>query len=175
MLVMALFIAGCKKDKMDVENPSPVEQEEELITTLKLTFSDASGVETDKVFKFVDLDGDGGNAPIVDDIELTKNVTYNVDIEVLNESENPAEDITAEILAENSDHLFCFSASGIDLSINRTDSDGKYEVGLKSEWITGIAASGTVTVALKHQPGVKNGMCNVGETDIEVSFKTIIQ
>jgi len=73
------------------------------------------------------------------------------------------------------DHLFCFTPSGANVSITRTDSDGVYELGLQSQWITGAASDGTTQIVLKHQPGIKDGSCSPGETDIELNFNTKIQ
>jgi hypothetical protein len=63
---------------------------------------------------------------------------------------------------------------GADLDITRTDSDGEFEVGLESLWEAGATSSGTVMVTLKHQPGVKDGTCEVGDTDVEVVFDLVI-
>jgi hypothetical protein len=59
--------------------------------------------------------------------------------------------------------------------IVRTDSDGTYEIGLKTKWKSFGISNGTVTVTLKHQPGIKNGTCTTGETDAEIAFITITQ
>ncbi len=175
---VALVILGaCKKDKKDdVTNP-PVVNEEELITTFQITFTDAAGVQPTVTAQFVDLDGAGGNAPtIFDSIRLQANTTYNASITLLNESVNPAEDLTVEVQEEDQDHLFCFSPTGtLNLAITRTDSDGTYEVGLLSSWVTQAVSTGETTITLKHQPGIKNGQCDPGETDIELTFHTIIE
>ncbi len=166
--LMAVTISGCKPDE-----PGP--DEEEVITTLTLTFTNAAtSAITTATFK--DPDGDGGNPPTqFDEIVLAANSTYNVAITLLNESESPVEDVTEEIEEEDNEHFFCFEASGANVTITRTDTDGTYEVGLKSRWETGAASEGKVKVTLKHQPGVKNGTCAPGETDIEVDFVAKVQ
>ncbi|HMP98214.1 MAG TPA: hypothetical protein PKC24_00445 [Cyclobacteriaceae bacterium] len=157
------------------EDPEP-ENEEELITTVKLTFSVVGMASTPQTFTWRDLDGDGPNAPVIETITLQADRTYAVSIELLNESENPAEDITEEIDEERDEHLFCFEATnGLNLAITRTDTDGTFEVGLESEWVTGAASTGSVTVILKHQPGTKNGSCDPGEVDVEATFPVVIQ
>ena len=65
--------------------------------------------------------------------------------------------------------------AGIDITIQRTDSDGNFEVGLQSLWETGTTGNGTVMIRLKHQPGVKDGTCAPGETDIELDFQTKVE
>jgi hypothetical protein len=41
---------------------------------------------------------------------------------------------------------------------------------LKSTWTTTNAGSGKMKVKLMHQPGVKDGKSEVGDTDVEVEF-----
>lgn len=170
-------ISGCKKDDDLVPVPPPVENEGEVITKMTLTFVDSAGVQPTVSATFSDPDGDGGNAPTVfDTISLAASTTYNVSILLLNETVSPADTISNEVLEEDHEHLFCFTPSGVTVTITRTDSDGTYEVGLQSKWVTGTASNGTVKVVLKHQPdGLKDGTCTPGDTDIEVDFATKIQ
>jgi len=182
-LIAAAAITGCKKDDDDPAAPAPPPvNEEELITTLRLTFTPAGGGAT-KVLQFVDLDGDGGNAPVITADPLSATTTYTVAIEVLNESEDPVEDITAEITAEDEEHQFFFQVSGANATVvyNDADADGK-PLGLATTWTIGAISSGTVLVTLRHEPdkgaaGVSSGdITNAGgETDIEVSFPLVIQ
>lgn len=173
LAVLAGF-TSCKKDEVLVETPQPTFNEPEVITTLTLTFVDDAGVEPNVTVTFRDPDGDGGLGPdIFDTIRLQNNTVYNCSITLLNETVTPAEDMTAEVLEEDHEHLFCFSPSGADVSVARTDTDGTYEVGLQSQWTVGVAGNGTTTVSLKHQPdGIKDGTCAPGETDVEVNFVT---
>lgn len=178
LFLTATFMVGCKKDD-DAPKPSsstPPANEEELITTVKITFVDTAGVEPNVVVFFRDPDGDGGNAPTqFDTIRLAANSVYNATLEVLDESKNPVENITTEIQEEADEHIFCFTPTNVNLSIIRTDSDGTYEIGLASQWTVGNASIGTTQVVLKHQPGVKDGTCAPGDTDVELNFVTEIQ
>ncbi len=176
LLASLVIVSSCKKDDDLVPVPPPVLNETEVITTMTLTFVDQAGVEPTVTATFRDPDGDGGDAPDVHDtIVLMDSTTYNVSIELLNETESPAEDLTHEIEDEGDEHLFCFTVSSADVSITRTDSDGTYEVGLESAWATSAASSGSVQVELKHQPDVKDGSCSPGETDIDVTYQIEIQ
>ncbi|MBL4709812.1 MAG: hypothetical protein JKY48_15370 [Flavobacteriales bacterium] len=153
--------------------------EEELITTANLIFKDAAGMVVD-TFSFSDLDGDGGNVPIIDTVKLNSNTNYTVSLTFLDESDpNDVEDITAEILAEDDEHLICFEPMNFTgLNISRTDSDGTYEVGLESSWTVGspsISSNKIVRVTLKHQPDVKDGTCVVGDTDVEIDFPIVLR
>jgi hypothetical protein len=175
-IVLLLVFAACKKEKNPVTNPPAPVVEEELITTLKVTFTDSSGIHPNVFAMFQDIDGPGGNAPTaMDTIRLKANTTYYAAIQVLNESINPAEDITVEILGEATSHLFCFDITGANVQVIRTDTDGTYELGITSKWTTGAVSAGSSVISLKHQPGIKNGSCLIGETDIEVNFPTLIE
>jgi hypothetical protein len=169
------------------DDPEPV-NEEEVITTLTITLTPV-GVGGDPVIlEFFDEDGDGAIEPVYTYTPttgggspagiLSASTTYNAVIELLNETETPAEDITVEILEEADEHLFCFTPGGtLNLVIESTDEDGEgLPVGIASSWVTGAASTGTVTVVLRHQPGVKTGDCpGDGDTDISVTFNIAIQ
>ncbi len=174
VVCLGTLITGC-------EDPEPVNQEE-LITTLKLTFTTVGGGS--KVLQYRDLDGIGGNAPVIISDTLTANTNYSVSVEVLNESVNPADSINAEIRAEDEDHQFFFQpAAGLNLSFSYADTDDDgYPVGLSSTAQAGVASNGQLTVTLRHEPdkhasGVENGdITNAGgETDAEVVFDVVIQ
>jgi hypothetical protein len=171
-LTLSIIGYSCKKD-----DNSPV-NEEELITTLRLNLKE-SGTTTTKVFEFKDPDGEGGNPPTkFDPIVLDANKTYTCDIEVLNESVTPSENITAEILDEANDHQFYFEPIGVNVNITNLNNDANgLPVGLSSSWTTGAVSSGTLKVTLKHKPGTKaaGDPTSKGETDIEVIFQTSVQ
>lgn len=175
-LVCVAALSSCKKDDDLITVPPPVTNEGEVLTTMTLLFTDAAGVQPDVTVTFRDPDGDGGlSYDIFDTIRLMNNTVYNMSILLLNETTNPAENMSVEVLEEDHEHLFCFTNSLANLSILRTDTDGTYEVGLQSQWTVGNAQNGTVQIVLKHQPGIKNGTCDPGETDLDVTFVTEIQ
>lgn len=176
--ITAITFASCEKDKKDNVGTPPNPNEEELITTFRIEFVDVNGILPNVTAQFVDLDGPGGNAPTsFDTIRLNADATYNASITLLNESVSPVDDITLEVEEEGVDHLFCFDVSpGLNLSILKTDSDANsLPIGLSSQWITTGISSGTTIIRLKHQPGIKNGQCDTGDTDIELNFTTEIQ
>lgn len=159
---------GCKKKELP-------DDEEELITTIKMNFKNkANNAVT--TFTARDLDGEGGNPPVIDAISLLANAEYELTLEFLNESVNPPEDITEEIEEEADDHLVIFKKSGsLNLNVTITDRDSKnLPVGLKSNVTSGAASNGTFTVILKHQPGVKNGQEAPGSVDYEVTFNVTL-
>jgi len=180
--LITLFMVGCKKDE-DTPVPSTGgggghnHNHVEVMTSLIISFEDTAGVQPSVNYAFRDPDGTGGDGPTEHDtIRLAANTYYNATVQVLNESDpQDIEDVTLEVLDEDDEHLFCYSPSNTNVAVTRTDSDGTYEIGITSRWSTGNAATGSTMITLKHQPGVKNGNCAPGETDVEVTFVTEIQ
>lgn len=176
---LSLVVVGCKKDEV---KPTDVHEHNdgELITTLELKFSGKGVVNNDTTFvvTFDDPDGDGGNAPIkLDQINLLKNTEYSVELTLLDKSKTPYDTISNEVLEEADDHLFFYSSNPVDLlNITITDKDSKNRnLGLRSNWKTNTVGSGKVKVKLMHQPGVKDGKSEVGDTDVEVEFPVVIK
>jgi hypothetical protein len=169
-----LLFAACKDTEIKPENkPS---NETELITTLIVELTDSQS-NTKKHFVFRDLDGDGGDAPVnFDSIQLKSNSSYTCRMIVLDESQSKSDTISNEILEEQDDHLFVFTPDQANVSIYITDKDNNnLPLGLMSKWYSKTTSNGFVTIALKHQPGIKNGSANIGETDIEIKFPCVIQ
>jgi len=175
----SLVVVSCKKDDLKPTDDH-VHNDSELITTLELKFSGKGvlGNDTTFVITFNDPDGDGGNAPTqFDTIHLLKNSTYNVALTLLDKSKTPADTISNEVLEEANDHLFFYSSnpSGlVNVLITDKDSNNK-NLGLKSTWTTTNVGSGKVKVKLMHQPGVKDGTSETGDTDVEVDFEVNVK
>lgn len=174
-----LAISGCKKDDDLVETPPPVQNEGEVITTMRLIATDSATNTVAGTFTFRDPDGSGGTGPdIFDTIRLAANKTYNVQLVLLNETVTPADSISNEVLAEANDHMFFFHYTGAAITQSYLDQDTNTPplgIGLHTKWKTGAASTGTSQVILKHQPGVKDGTETPGETDIDITFQTVIQ
>lgn len=170
LLITLTVFNACKKDDPKPENP------EELITTVKLLFTDSANAGNTATATFADPDGAGGNNPTTfDTIRLQANKTYYTQILLLDESKSPVDTISNEVEEENDEHLFNFSSTaGITIAITDFDVNA-LPVGLSSKWKTGAAANGNTTVILKHQPGIKTGDPALGETDVEVVFPTRVQ
>lgn len=177
LALLGLVVLSCNNDD---NTPPPVTNEEELITTVKVTLTNGGTVIT---LESKDLDGDGPNAPVVTASgNLTANTTYSGIVEFLNESVNPADNITAEIEAEDEDHqVFYQLASGLGtLTYTDTDSNSK-PVGLAFSYQTNSANSGNLIITLRHLPnksasGVSSGdITNAGgSTDAQVTIPITI-
>ena len=176
ILILACLIGplffSCQKKSI---TPNP--NEEELITTVQLKFIDSSGIEPTIYCIYQDKDGDGGNLPEKwDSIILKANKCYYMTITLLDETKIPIDTISNEILSEDYDHLFCFEPLGVSIDIEKTDKDkNELSLGLKSKWNTYATGNGSIDIILKHQPGIKNGDCNIGATDIHLTFPIFIK
>lgn len=170
-LSFTVFLNACSED------PDPVNQEELITTVIVQLTPSAPGTPT-VTLRYFDEDGIGAIDPVVTvSGPLNSDVEYTGEVQFLNESENPAEDITEEIVEEANDHLVCYSVAGADLEIESVDSDDNARpIGLTTLWSSTSASAGTVTLTLRHQPGTKTGVCpGPGDTDVEVAFPITIQ
>jgi len=173
-LAMLFTVAACKDDAVDVE------EENEIITTVKLNFTSGG---TTKTFTFNDPDGDGGNAPVkFDNIVLAPNTSYTLTVELLDESKTPAESITEEVEKESDEHLFVYTPSPASLlTYTYGDKDARnFPIGLTGTVQTGAAGTGKLKVQLRHQPPVsgkevKDGTPTPGSDDVNLDFNLSIQ
>jgi hypothetical protein len=167
-----LLLGGCKKEG---EN-----NDEEVITTIMMHFTPAGGGPM-LMYSYDDPDGDGGNAPTIQDIVLQPNTTYNVSVEFLDKTKNPDLDITEEVEEEGEAHRIYFEPStGSNITISNLDNDADgLPLGLNSTWTTGAAATGTVKVTLRHYGGNPPNKAanddvnsNKSSTDAQAIFNT---
>ncbi len=173
--LLALFLligTGCEDDAPEAFN------EQEVITTVIYTL-----ISTDNdtvIMKYQDLDPtDTIDATVSITGSLDTNKMYAGNIQILDESENSAEDITTEIAEEDEEHqLFFVTGGGLDMTFeyNDTDEDGN-PIGLSTKVTTNNASTGTLTITLIHEPnktaaGISIGNPGVagGEEDVQVAF-----
>lgn len=172
VMLGGLILAGCKKKNNEEEN------EEELITTVKLTLTPVGGGSA-LVYSWKDVDGVGGNAPVIQAVTLAPSKVYNCSVQFLNESVTPAEDITTEVVTEGVDHQVYYAVSGgANLTVSGLNTDaGGLPLGTTATFTTAAASTGFLKITLKHKPGVKaaNDAVTKGETDVEVDFPVTIQ
>ena len=179
-LALALFsvlsLASCKKEEVIV---SPPVAGNEYMTTVKLRFENKNNSSDTTWAVWKDLTPDDQNAPDTSKaiINLDKNKTYKVSVKILDETKNPATDITEDIRERGNFHFFSFFTSGAissNLTIVATDFDTNptpFHIGLENEFTTnGTVSSGRLEGVLKHQPNTKNGTFAPGNSDIDVFF-----
>jgi hypothetical protein len=176
VLAVSLLATACKKDKEE-------ENEEEVITTMKLTFVPVGGGTT-LTYQFDDPDGPGGAAAVKDEIVLAPSKSYNVTVQLLNKTATPVADITAEVQAEADAHRFYYEPlAASNIAVSGLDNDGNgVPLGVRSTWVAGAAATGKIKVTLRHYPATPPNKAagdsvtsSKSNTDIEVEFNTKIQ
>ena len=171
----------------------------EVMTTLKLSFVPAGGGDALE-FSWADPEGDGD--PVIDPILLTEGESYAVTIQILNELEMPAEDVTIELRDELEEHQFFFTGDAVSSPAQENesaiitqayadmDSEG-FPVGLSNTIEATTAGMGSLTIMLRHMPEVngnivkndqlaelvKNGQTDElpGNVDIEITFEVTVQ
>ncbi|GAA4230666.1 hypothetical protein GCM10022291_01370 [Postechiella marina] len=172
----SLILTSCSSD--DDGHDDDHDHEEELITTVIYTLTEKNTDVDDNssiTLTFTDIDGPGGENPSYAVSEtLLSNTEYTGKLQLLNATDDPAEDITEEVKEEADEHEFFFSStiSGLTISKNDTDEDGN-PVGIESTLTTGDAGTGTLTIILKHEPTKPNDGTSAnagGSTDVEVTF-----
>lgn len=162
-------ILGSSEDDHNHEN--------EVITTVNYTLTNGSDEVT---LTFIDLDGEGGNEGTYDiSGSLIANTTYTGTIELLNETEDPAKDISEEIREEKDRNEFFYTSTVAGVVITKTDDDGNgNSLGIDTSVTTGAAGSGSITIVLKHEPTKPNDGTSEdagGSTDIQVTFDVTVQ
>lgn len=176
ILLQTVILISCSKD----DNPEVI-NEEEVITTMNVTLT--NGLQT-ITLQSLDLDGDGPDEPVVTvSGNLSANTTYTGTIELLNQTESPAEDITAEVEEENTEHQFFYILTGAIAGTEYLDTDDNGNpLGIQFSVTTGAAGTGTLTIYLIHQPdkyatGVSSGdKTNAGgETDFQATFPITVE
>jgi len=173
LISAALFTVSCKDEEVDAE------EENELITTVKLNFTSGGITQS---FKYSDPDGDGGKAPTVDAITLKPNTTYTLTIEVLDESKMPVGNITDEIKKESDEHLFVYTPTPNSLLtyVYGDKDSNNFGIGITGSTKTNTAGTGKLKVQLRHQPPIngkasKDGTPTPGSDDINIDFNVTVQ
>ena len=172
----------------DDDSPQ-AEETPEAITQVKLTFALPNGAQVVATATSDDGETNFRFNPSV--IELTKGLTYTLNMEFTNQLTDPDEDITEEIKEEADEHQIFFTGTALgsvftNTTTNYQDEEQDYvadgctgctgsnaPVGLSTSWtVVGTANNtGTLKVQLKHQPdGQKNGIITSGEDDVNLDF-----
>jgi hypothetical protein len=174
-LLAVLVITSCKKEKTQEED-----NDNELITTVELKVTE-SGTNNSSIFKWEDIDGPGGEDPVIDNITLQPNKVYSIQVAFIDASQNPPESLTSEVLEESDVHrLYYQPAASTGITVNGLDTDDNgLPLGLNCSWKTTGAGSGNMIITLRHYAeGGKEESDPVSSskstTDAEVEFPVII-
>lgn len=190
VVAAGLILVGCKKDEEDPHH----EHDHEVFTDVKLIFTNTEDSKDVVEATAQDPDGEGvKQLEVQGAINLDTSKFYTLTFEIMNNLESPGEDIGAEIKEEDDEHQIFFKFDegaflnptgngNIDKASDPVDyqdeDDNGYPVGLKTLWETSSTplSSGTFTVRLQHQPGVKTGTSGVedGDADFILEFPLTI-
>lgn len=176
LFISSLIFTSCSDDH---DHGDDHDHEEELITTVIYTLTNNADATNTVVLTSTDLDGDGGLDPVETVVGNFKaNAAYTGTIQLLNATENPAEDITEEVKEEAEEHEFFYSNTA-GLTILKTDEDAnKNPLGVETTATAGSAGTGSLTVILKHEPTKPNNNTSAsagGSTDVEVTFNVTVE
>ncbi len=188
------LLAGCA----DVDDHDH-DHDHEVITTITLTFT-AQGSGDVVEASWADPENDG--SPVIDDIVLLDSEDYDLDLTILNQLEDPAEDVTPEIETEATEHQIFFLGSAVDgpsgtdssavVTHAYEDDDGEGNpLGLANSIVTDAVGSGVMRVVLRHMPledgnsvktnslaaDVASGGVEAlpGDTDFDIEFDLEVQ
>jgi hypothetical protein len=167
LLLVPILFTACSGTDPEIPN------EEELITSFKINLISEDGKDSIE-WSFDDIDGDGGEEPIISVTSLKENTTYNATISISNETINPVQNITEEVLEEGTSHQLFYVVNGPELTVTYDDEDlDGNPLGLKIKMKTGKESIGGLKVILRHEPIKPNNgdpKNAEGETDIEIDF-----
>lgn len=162
----------------DNSDPEPIIVEEEVITSVDLTFTNKQNPQDIITASYKDVDGNKSQSKLI----LAANTVYSVSVNFLNEAKQPSEDLTAQISSRSQDYMvFYVPSDGLDFSYLYQDADVNNKVvGLIGDGYTGNAGSGDLTVTLLYRPtknitGVPHPSLTDGETKLETTFEFEIQ
>ncbi len=167
LFLLCLTSVSCNKDEQ-------IEEEQELITTVQVKFI---GSGFTKTFTWEDKDGDGGNLPTIQTIELPEGTGDIIcELTVLDRSTETERDLTAEIISESNEHLFTFfHGPSLVIAYDDRDSNDK-EFGQKTRWFTlWEPSSSDLTIKLLHKPNKNNVVTPGGAEDFSITFPIVLK
>ena len=172
-LVVAI---ACSKDDKEPKGS--------FVTTVKLTLHER-GTTTVTSFTWKNLEGAVDTEPTsVDPVSLKRNTDYGLTIQVLDESQSPAFDISKTEIKPNPDnYLFFFLTEGIVANYSYEDRDENNEsvpLGLDGKLAVKGVGTGSLRVVLRRDPSQKNASNQLtdeigGHTDINLIFPVTIK
>lgn len=180
LALLGLFftLQACNED----DGPNdPGAGDEELITTVIVSMVADQPTPDGRTYtwSWTDLDGPGGDEPVVVSDSLPWQGLYNYTVIFRNETAvPPANLVNTEIEQEGTDHQVFLQFEGVNLQYQYEDEDANGQpIGLRGKVLTFLPGEGTMTVTLRHEPdkdavGVVGGVIVEagGETDVEVEI-----
>ena len=175
LLAIPFLYFSCSDDD---DAPEQI-NEEEVITTMTVTLENHQNPNDVVTMQTQDLDGDGPNEPVITvSGPLTAGTSYAGSIVWLNEMEDPAENVTEEIVEEQDEHQVFFSAAGVGMEFVYMDFDSNGNpVGTQFVLAPLGTGSGSVTITLVHEPTKPNDGLDTagGSIDIQTTFPVTVE
>lgn len=176
-------LISCKKSE-DADHPHDHASQEQITTLILSGYNAANPTDTNHLVsvKWEDLDGNGGNAPIIDSLLLDTGITYSMSMLLLDKTKTPYDTISNEILERGDIHQFFYTPSSSILGkviIERLDKDNNtpaLPIGLQTQWNVLAIPSytlpvlGSVNIVLSHYDGIPKTALPSPESDIDISF-----
>lgn len=177
-----LIFSACDKANIDPTKPQNNNQQE-LITTVLLNGYNVNNPSSNQFsVKWEDLDGDGGNAPQIDTLQLDSGISYSVQVLLLDKTKTPFDTISNEVIEEADEHqLFYTLSANLNDKINiaRLDTDNNnpplplgLDIRITPSHIMPylIPFLGSVNIKLSHYDGVPKTTSPSSESDIDITF-----
>lgn len=182
-LISLTFLNSCKKSD-DASHPHDHASQEQITTLILRGFNKANPTNSKYVVfaKWEDLDGEGGNAPLIDSLILDTGISYSMDILLLDKTKTPYDTVSNEIIERGDIHQFFYTPSPTlldKLIIERLDKDNKnpaLPIGIQTQWNVlakpsyTLPVSGTVNIVLSHYHSTPKTAIRSPESDIDISF-----
>lgn len=176
--VIGLFLYSCKNKPQNPSSGGVVENE--VITTYQWTLTDSANMNNKVQFSYRDLTPNDNNAGVFVVGDLEPNKTYLGTIVLLDETKNPVDTVSKEILELADEHQFQFQSSNSKVTVSYIDSgdDDSYglPLGLQQKIKVGNIAGEKVNLSatLYHIPHNKSmdylyNAAN-GSIDLQVNF-----
>ncbi len=171
LLIFLISLTACKED-----DPAP-EIERQEITNLRLLLM-SSGMAEPIMLTYEDLDGPGGDPPVIEGGSIAANTIYFGSLEVENQNTQPAENIVTQIQQNPIEYQVFYRALGLDIEFIYADQDGNgFPLGLFVAVNSGTAGSGEVNISLVRSPnkaamGVEDGIIDNagGQIQVQATF-----
>lgn len=196
--VLLMSLTGCAD--VEKEDDDHHDHNHGLPTTAILTFTDAGGAESS--FTWVRIDEH--DEAVVDTVVLAvEDGPYTLSVEIWNEAEDPAEDITPEILQYDDEHQFFFTGDAVVGPATGDNADALIDHAYADEDANGLplgldntadaiaAGEGSMDVMLRHLPPengqavkvegmaatvAEEGFSGIGgDIDIDVTFPVLVE
>ncbi len=181
-IITILTISSCSKE--DPKQPLPSNPQEVLTTILIKGYNQNDSLNTNDQFnyKWEDLDGDGGNLPVIDTINLDSGIIYTCEIIILDKTKTPFDTVSNAIEEEKNAHQFFFTPSAnliskikaeildFDTNIPSLPVGLSFNLNTKSNQSFTTPILGSLNMVLSHYDGVPKTIEKSSESDFDISF-----